>query len=1382
MAKLSGKKLILILLLLGLSYLLNSQTTEPKFDTFPASIVQAFYQDAQGFMWIGTQEGLLRYDGYTFKHYSHTPFDSTSISNNWVSDIKEDKHGNLWIATFGGGLNYFDQKTERFRRFSGYSDQDKINFISKIVVNSDESIWFTSTIHSLTHLKPGKSGQPEYTTYRFFEESAAKQAKTKNSALTLHKDKDGIIWVGMATEGLVRFDPATGNMKQLKNEPNNLNSISHNTVSAICEDDKGNLWIGTGHPKVSQWGAGLNMYDRKKDIFRHFKVDFSGGNCICSNEISSLLIDHNGFLWIGSPNNFINKVSLKEIQTSEKPYFHHINNLYKPHITTLYEDQQGTIWIGQIAMYSQKFNPRQSSFSIFTRNEKYPNSLTSSGTWIVYADLSGRIWFANAGLDVYDPVSGNFQHYYSNENDPVGLSENMIIGIRESADGQIWLATWHKGIDILNPVDGTFKHLRADPSDSSGLHSNIIQQILPRSDKEIWIASGGGVIQLYEYNSGIFHTYNLGPESNNNFHITNLYQDRTGILWIGTYSSGLYALRLDNELKSQVVHYKNDPHNPLSLGCNAITDIIQPSLVDTGSLWITTSAGLNRMDLKDGTFRHFYREDGLSTNFVLKILEDDLGNLWCSTTNGLSVYHVKTGEIRTFSESDGLPVTNFGASRQCASKDREGRLYFAGGNGVLSFQPRHIIENTTAPPVRLTDFRIFQQSVVLDTAIQFRKTITLSHDQNMFSFQFAALNFTNPGKNQYAYKMQGFLDEWIDIGHERITSFTNLDPGSYVFRVKGSNNHGVWNEEGASINIIILPPWWKTNWAYFSYLFIFIFAIFALRRYDLKRQRLKHDLEIEHVHTEKLKEVDKLKSRFFANISHEFRTPLTLLLGPISRLLGKISDREDVKDLQVMQKNAKRLQKLISELLDLSKIEEGKVKLQVQQTDIVSFMNRIVQTFESQADIKNIELKFKSELTAQSVFFDTAKMENVFYNLLSNAFKFTPDGGVVEVSLKHPPISPLSKGGLRGVQITVTNSGSFIPPEKINQIFDRFYQVDDSFTREHEGSGIGLALTNELIKLHHGTIEVESNSESGTIFTVTLPLGKQHFAVDEIFEELVDTENKTETEIDIVQSPIDIDEVNDKNQSTKLLIVEDNADMREYIKSCFKSDYFIIEAQDGISGFDISVNELPDLIISDVMMPKMDGFQLCEKIKSDQRTSHIPLILLTARAEMQDKLNGLDTGADDYVVKPFEVKELQARVRNLIQQRKKLQQQFMKNELYLTNELALTSQDEKFLNRAIEIIENNLSDSGFDVDSFVKNIGISRAHLYHKFKTITGQSVKDFIRTIRLKRSLQMIKNNTGNISEIAYEVGFSNPAYFSKCFREQFGFSPSQYSHRQKH
>ena len=1400
MAKLLRKSVVIILLQLGSSYLLNSQASELKFERLsPIASPNCFLQDKFGFIWIGAQEGLIKYDGLDYKRFTNMPFDSTSLSFNWVTVLKEDTQGNLWVGTWSGGLNYFDQRTEKFTRFKGgtgnQTDISKSN-ISDIIVNEDGSLWVGTKDQGLFYIYSDSSGQKSYKKYEMSPHSESLNNSEDISVLCLHKDKNNKLWIGTSEKGLKCLNPVTGELLYFEHDIQNPASISCNTVNSICEDDSGNLWIGTGY-WMNPNGRGLNKFDLKTKIFSHFKHSSKDPFSICGNNISSVIIDKQNMMWIGTVENNICSIPVSELLHSKDPHFTSYSALAGKQVQSIYEDRTGNIWIaifsGVVYKYSIKSNP----FVAYQPIDKNTyNAQRKELLWLIYPDKSGKIWFGYQSNELYcyDPEINQYTHYENIPSQNTKIKLSKIMGMCEDNFGNFWISLFGKGLIRFNPTTGESYTYKANQDDEFGLLSDNIVRISTSRSGDIWIVMQKSGLQLFDIETNRFYKFDIDTTTNADNEIFGFTEDSTGTVWVGTWSNGLYSLKLKDHKIIHTQHYLHDPSNRNTLSSNLVGSILRPTVVDTSAVWLTTNNGLNRLDLNTGIITHLTIEDGLPSNMTMMLLEDNDGNIWCSG-KGIAVYNVHTGKILSYNESDGLPFNGFGGFFQNAAKTVKGQLLFGGHDQALGFYPEQLKNNQTAPPIYLNDFKIFHESATLDTVIQFKKTITLNYEQNVFSFGFAALDFTNPSKNQYAYKMEGFNNDWINIGNERTIGFTNLDPGKYVFRVKGSINHGAWNKKGASLNIIILPPWWKTNWAYFAYLFVIISIIFSLRRYDLKRQRLKHELEVEHLYTEKLREVDRLKSRFFANISHEFRTPLTLLLGPISRLLGKISDREDVKDLQVMHKNAKRLQKLINELLDLSQIEEGKLKLHVQETDIVHFINRIVQTFESQAEIKNIKLKLKTELIAQPVFMDTAKMENVFYNLLSNAFKFTPQGGVIEVTISLPGISKIGvtkqsqdeiattairqsrddNNSKDCIQITVSNTGSVIPSEKINHIFDRFYQVDDSFTREYEGSGIGLALTNELIKLHHGAIEVESNSESGTIFTITLPLGKQHFAVDEINKETIIAEN--DTEMNIIQVPVDIDEEYDAEHSKKLLIVEDNEDMRGYIKSCFKSDYFIIEAQDGFSGFDKSVNELPDLIISDVMMPKMDGFQLCEKIKSDERTSHIPVILLTARAEMKDKINGLDTGADDYVVKPFEVMELQARVRNLILQRQKLQQQFKKNEEYLTNELALTSQDEKFLNKAIKIIENKMSDTSFDVETFVNEIGISRAHLYHKFKTITGQSVKDFVRTIRLKRSLQMLKNNTGNISEIAYEVGFSNPAYFSKCFREQFGYSPSQYS-----
>jgi signal transduction histidine kinase/DNA-binding response OmpR family regulator/ligand-binding sensor domain-containing protein len=1409
MARFFRNIVFFLILFLTISYPLDSQSVDLRFDVLPVVTARCVFHDSFGFIWIGAFGGLLRYDGYNFKQYSNIPFDSTSLSNNWVMAINEDKNGNLWIGTFGGGLNYFNRRTEVFSHFNSRSIDNMSNMITKIIVNEDGSLWLGSLTHGITLFQNDQSGIFKVTNFPV----TAILNEYNNGVLDIHEDKEGIIWIASTKEGLIKFNPQSEEMKKYKHDPNNTKSISFNTVSCITEDDSSNLWIGTGHPNIPPgYGSGLNMFNKKTREFKHFVHDKSAKNAICSNTISSLLVDKQGTLWIGSWDNFLNSVSIKDILLKNDPGFVHHTNLARDMIISLYEDRLENLWIGVFGMELYKIDRQRNLFTFYGRSDKYPDCLTHSAVSAICTGQSGKVLFGTRGLDIYNPEMNQYAHYSAVPEETYGLNDNDITGILEDSEGLFWIATRTNGINIFNPKSRLFKQIRHSRGDTTNLISNAIQCILKRPNGDIWIAAANGTIQLYEQSSGLFHNYRLGKGSKGDQSIYALCEDRNGVLWVGTMYSGMYRLTTRGNEVIDIKNYQHNPEEKTSLSNNGISDIIQPQVIDTNALWIATNIGLNRFDLRTKVFTHYFHGAGLASDPVLRILEDNLGNIWCATINGLSVYEMRSGKIKSYGKGDGMPFTDFSNLGQNAAKSHDGRLFFGGLSGALSFNPNQFTDNPNIPPIVLTDFKVFHESVNLDTAIQFKKTIFLSHNQNEFSFDFTALNFTNPEKNQYAYKMDGFLDDWINIGNERSVSFTNLDPGEYTFWVKGSNNHGIWNEKGISVKVIIHPPWWRTNFAYTFYIIFITFAIWLFWRFQINRLKMKQQFQMEHLQAEKLKEVDHLKSQFFANISHEFRTPLTLILGPVRQMFAGNFKGNFKEQYKSIIRNAERLLNLINQLLDLSKLESGKLKLQAQATEIIKLTNGLVQAFESLAGRKEISLKFISELKSQECFVDVDKFEKVINNLLSNALKFTQEGGVVKIRIEHPPVSPLGKGGLRGVQISISNTGPGIPADQIEKIFNRFYQANNLYKKElapldkinsrvqitdnysyptgEQGTGIGLALTKELVELHHGEIKVESEPDNKTTFTIVLPLGKEHLKEDEIIEPTpqispltkgglrgVSTTAKEDQPISQKTSPTcPPTGVVSSHQFPMILIVEDNADLRNYIRSNIDDSYQILEAENGIAGWEQATKEIPDLIISDVMMPEMDGFELCSKLKTDQRTSHIPVILLTARAAKEDKIEGLETGADDFIPKPFDTEELQIRIKNLINQRKKLREQFRKESNLVFDQITHTSADEKFITRIMDIISKHISNSNFNLDSLSNEAGMSQMHLHRKIKGLFGQSPAEFVKTIRLKQGAEMLKSKTGNISEIAYKVGFDNPAYFSTCFRQQFGINPSEF------
>ena len=723
-------------------------------------------------------------------------------------------------------------------------------------------------------------------------------------------------------------------------------------------------------------------------------------------------------------------------------------------------------------------------------------------------------------------------------------------------------------------------------------------------------------------------------------------------------------------------------------------------------------------------------------------------------------------------------------------KDDNGALFFGGINGISYFDPYQITVNIYKPPVVFTDFLIRNKPVSLNdknsplkNQINETDQITLTHDQGFISFKFAALNYINPDKNQYAYKMEGFSGDeaWHYVGSQRMATYTNLNAGTYIFKVKAANNDGLWNNSLKTIKLIVLPPWWKTWWAYLIYALLIGLLLYAFYYYSLKTARLKNELVFEHLSHEKDQELSQRKLTFFTNISHEIKTPLTLILAPLENLVGlNEGNNKTQNQLMLMQRNGERLIRLINQLLDFRKFESGNMNLQAAEGNIVRFVNEVFIAFEAYAKSKKISFKFNSKQEEIKVFFDRDKLEKILYNLLSNALKFTPEGGKIVLHIKTDNDS---------VFIEVEDNGQGIPDQNINKIFECFNHFSDPRFSVH-GTGIGLSFSKGLVELHHGKLTVKSavateEVNGYTCFTVQLPLGSQHLKPAEINPDFKDSENiaqyyqlgsnpeqsftyKPKTALENTDQPI-------------MLIVEDNVDVLNFIAHIFTDKYKVYTALNGLKGWETAIEIIPDIIISDVMMPEMNGTVLCNKIKSDIRTSHIPVILLSARTPLIFKIEGLETGADDYITKPFSVNILEARVRNLIESRKKLRDRYSKEISLQPQNVAITSPDEKFLSKVMLFIEANLAEPTLTVEELGKEIGMSRATLYRKMKALTNQTAIEFIRGVRLKRAAQLLAQNKFNVSEVAYMVGFMDVDYFRKCFKEQFGFTPKEYTEHSK-
>jgi signal transduction histidine kinase/ligand-binding sensor domain-containing protein/DNA-binding response OmpR family regulator len=1309
--------------------------------------ITSVVQDDIGFLWFSTHSGLEKFDGYHFLSYKNNPDDIKSIDNAFANTLYKDSEGNIWVGN-KRGFDLIDYNTEIF-----------------------------------THFKP----HPKEL-----------ETKTNNHVNSICEDKDGKLWIG-TLDGLNIFDKSSGKFNTILHDTKNPESISSNIINAVYKDTEGSLWFGTA--------SGLDKYDYKSGKFIHYWNNYSSPSS--DYYVNTIFQDNSGRLWLGTQNGV---VEFDPIRMTSARYIQGKGNT----ISSICEDEYGTLWIGTRGNGLYSFNKRTLKSSQYIHDPEEPTSISSNVITSVFKERSGTIWIAtmDGGVNKINRVKQPFKKYSFDEVRKIVLGNNnkLWIGtangyyifnpenekiipysfgsdelVEEDKSGDLWIGTLSSGF-YKRDTNGHITNFYTSPGEE--IKRRILSMwIEPHGT--IWIGTAAG--SVYKIDPNQTH---LKKIVQNNGSIKDLYLDDFGMLWIGSFEDGLICY--DTKKNAVVKKYFPDSQNPNSAKSQSFLEIHEDK---TGTLWFATDEGLSKYDRSTDSLIYYNMSDGLPFDIIWSILEDDLNNIWLSTRKGISKFDPKTNSFQNYDASYGLPEN--GLSNIYGCKTENGEMYFGYPGGIVRFHPDSITVNPFIPPVVITAVKKLDKSVPIENEIYF------PHDENFLSFEFVALNYSSTERNQYAYKMEGIDTGWVYSGSRRFASYPNLDPGEYVFRVKGSNNDGVWNEVGTSVAIIISPPWWKTWWAYTLYSLIFVFSLYGIRQYEMNRLKLKDKIKMDEAILAEKEETEKMKSRFFANISHEFRTPLTLILGPAEKIISDTSD-DIKKDANIIRRNSRRLLQLINQLLDLSKLDAGKLKLEASKGNIVSFVKGVTQSFESLAESKEITLKLLSEKDYIDLYFDRDKMMKILTNLLSNAFKFTGKGGEITVALTLVP-SPTRRGMSEGqgegkIRITVKDTGIGISEKELPKLFDRFYQVDSSFTKEHEGTGIGLALTKELVELHFGNISVESKTidynetlkmdgNSWSEFTITLPLGRDHLKDEEIIEE-------KETESSVILNP---DEVGMKNlpvvvnsdfsssvknhtpqnddmiseEKTIILVVEDNYDMREYIKESLGNVYQIEEAVNGEQGVKKAEKIIPDLIISDMMMPKMDGGELTRTLKSNEKTSHIPIILLTARSGQENKIGGLETGADDYLTKPFDTKELQIRIINLIAIRKKLQEKFSRFGTHppVMENKKLSSYDEKFMCKVKEVIEKHISEEDFSTEEFGEELGMSRMQVHRKLKALTGKSAIQYIRKVKLDKAKKMIQEKNGNISEIAYSLGFGSPAYFTKCFKEEFGHPPSEIS-----
>lgn len=1331
-------------------------------------IITCILQDARGFLWFGTYDGLNKYDGSTFTTYHFHPNDSTTISDNCIWTIYEDVEKNLWIGT-REGLNLYDRNFDRFQRFT--TEIPGLTSIRSISGDSLGNVWVTTANNGLLRSHRTKEIFEPFSPNTHYQKRIASTTMRK-----LFVDSRQNLWIGTWSGALYVYDIARDKLDPVVN---NGSRFSNSSITSIVEKADGSLWVGTQ-------GDGLYVIrDRngRKDTIKHFTATAKKNSPLYSNVILSLVFDDRENLWIGTEDAGLFQFSPDSgMSVEQKTARGDKEGLNHRSIWSLYSDRTGNLWIGTFAGGIYMLPRYNNFFSHFSNQQGDATSLGYNAVSSFFEDKNGRIWVATdgGGLDLFNREQGTFAHFTTENSN---LKSDAVLALYEDSDSNFWIGTWRSGLFLFDVVDRDFKQFNRQ---NSGLASDNIFGMCQDKHKTLWICTYGEGLSYLPYGEKRFRVYSEVNSGLSDNLVNSIIEDFSGNLWIGS-NNGLNYLNVDTKTFTNFYHQQKDT---TSLSKGFVVSLFE---AHDSTLWVGTSQGLNRFDRGSNSFTRFSTDDGLPNNFVKGIIEDRKGMLWISTNKGIAQFDPERNVFKNFDASDGLQDNEFYTRSIYRTKD--GEIFVGGINGFNTFFPDRIDRNPYIPPIVITDFHIFNKPVQIGAPdspihrhISETSEMKLSHDQSVLSFQFTALNYILPGKNQYAYKLEGFEKEWNYVGAKRTAVYTNLDAGEYNFRVKGSNNDAVWNEKGVAIKLTVLPPFWKTWWAYLTYILLVGATIYFVVRHILLREKLKNALKLEHFELEKMYELDQAKSRFYTNLYHEIRTPITLILSPLQHVLqSKESTQENLNSIALIYRNAKRLLRITNQVMDVQKIEAGNLKLELSRGDIISFIEKTAASFSEFATIRTIDFTIKSEIQHYTTWFDPDKIDKIIYNLLSNAFKFTPDAGKISLSLDvkagdeitfHEKHTAENKAA-NYLKIAVRDSGAGIPEVEIDNIFQRFYQVKNNPVSRYQGSGVGMALLYELIKIYEGEISVSSSLGQGSLFTVWLP-------VDVDFLE----QNQLVGEMDL--HPIDEffnqdqaykkipTAVNHQNggefPTTALLIVEDDPELRAYIADSFRPDFRIFEAVDGQEGLDSALEVVPDIIISDFLMPKMDGFELCEKIKKDERTSHIPVILLTALASDKDRIKGLKHGADVYETKPFNMDVIIAHVNSLLENRKILRERFHADLFLNPDKVQITTIDEKFLKRAMEILEENIADPEFNAESLSKLIGMSRMQLYRKIRALTNQTVHEFIRGVRLKRAEQLLTQKRITVTEVAYSVGFKDLTYFGRCFRQQFGKSPSEH------
>ena len=1319
--------------------------------------VMTIYQDSRGYLWFATKNGLNRFNGKEYKIYHREDGNEQSLSNNSVTSITEDQEGYLWVGT-SNGLNRIDLNTNEIKRYNLETNGLVANSISTVYTDRSGCLW-VGTWEGLNRYN--REGD-------HFEYIPIEDDTERAMIVTLLEDSSGRFWIGTRNKGLLLCDHQMNLISQFTSESKNM-PLNNNNITSIYEDDKKQIWVGCKNSGLNK----INLRDNEVTSCTNLNSGLSNNSVRC-------IIEWQGKLLIGTFDGIFDLDKATERIVKVAGYDDINKSLSHYSVYCFCVDRDKTLWVGTFAGGVNYLNKFTNRFVLHKPQEEL-NIRTGIYGAITY-ESPEDLWIATEGYGLlnYNKRMNESHYYLIDPSVRFAFNTNIIKSVFYE-DGYVWCGTTKGEIYKFNIKTKKFSLYHQYPIEYS------IYSIIRDHNGVLWVGGASTEFGLtcFVNDSLVTTFYNNVDEPIYFSNVRCILEEEDGVFLLGSTAEGL--LRFDTH-KKQLTKYSNEASvEKYRIPNNYISAIVRTK---SGEIWGSTyGGGIFQLDESKAIRRIMTVREGLLDNNICTLVESSDQRLWMSTVNGLIMFDPAKDEVRNYHRHNGIDIREFTLHSGIALPD--GSLCFAGSNGFVTFHVEAMDKNNNIPPVVLEQLsvnnhpvEVGDESAILDKVLDGMETIRLAYNENNFSITYQALNYIYATQNQYAYKLEGYDTDWNYVGERNSAFYTNLSPGKYVFLVKASNNDGVWNEEGRSLIIIVQPPLWRTWYAYLFYVIALAAIIYGILYYVNIKRNLEAGLKMKQLEKQKQEEFHQAKIRLFTNFSHELRTPLMLIITPFEELVKRVDIPAELHDkLSIIYKNAQKLLLLVNQLMDLHKNQAGSMDLKVSEGDICEYIKKIYYAF-NQIALTN-EVKFTLNCTPKTIngWFDKSLLEKVVFNLLSNAFKYTASGESVlmevsEVTLKE--LDPKRTDGLykdensQYVILKVKDSGKGIEEGEADKIFTPFYQIPETSGINLSGTGIGLSLVYTIVQLHRGVIYVDHTETKGACFVVILPVSRSAFSEEQIESREIDKIAEiTNTEDILVSLPV----TENKDQPKyKILLVEDDKDVRDYLKKSLEAEYIVIEAADGVRAYEKVVQDFPDLVLSDIMMPKRDGLELCTMIKNDIRIGHIPVILMTARSMVVHIKEGFQAGADDYIVKPFNMDVLQTRIRSLLASREQLKKLYGKRFSPDVMGIEVKSADERFSQKLFDVIEKNISNEKLDVELLCTEIGISRANLYRKLKSITELSPMELIRNKRLEMAAKLLKESEMNVSEIASHLGFNSHSYFSNSFKAFYGCTPTEF------